>query len=166
MNKKELMDKFSLTSKQAQFVLHYSGNGTQAALKAGYSVKSAAQEASRLMSQDKIKDALNYVDTAMPVGETLTRQEVLAQLSHIVSQGTNADKLRALKELALLLGYKQEDASEDQLDRLSDAELIARAEQAVKGMIQGGLPVDRWVRTALADKVEPGLQPMEADPIG
>ena len=52
-----MADESGLTERQRRFVLEYlrnGGNGTEAAISAGYSPKAAAVQASRLLSDDKI----------------------------------------------------------------------------------------------------------------
>jgi phage terminase small subunit len=67
--------KRSLTYKQKLFVNEYLANGfnaTQAAIKAGYSVKTAGQQAARLLKNVKIKEML-----AKRVREILTETEMM-----------------------------------------------------------------------------------------
>lgn len=47
-----------LTTRQAKFVQFYDGNATKAAIKAGYSKKTARSQAQRLLTNVYIKDAI------------------------------------------------------------------------------------------------------------
>ena len=70
-----------ITQKQFRFVQEYliDMNGTQAAIRAGYSPKSARNQGSRLMTNDDILSAINLAISDI----TMTAKEVLVRLSEI-----------------------------------------------------------------------------------
>ena len=59
----------ALTAKQQAFVEAYCGNATEAALKAGYSPKTAYSQGQRLLKNDEVKAAqpLFWDDGALPL---------------------------------------------------------------------------------------------------
>lgn len=73
MNSKEL------TPKQAAFVQEYLKdlNGTQAAIKAGYSEKTAAEQASRLLSNVKVQEAVTKGREKLAARAEVTAERVL-----------------------------------------------------------------------------------------
>ncbi len=127
-----LMDKYSLTVMQARFVLAYTGNATQAAIKAGYKNPSVAGH--RLVRLDKVKQAISKpqpeIDT--PTVKLYDREALIKYWSNIIdSTGyTNAEKIKASENLARAQAVfidKQAimgQFTHEHLDRLSDNELI------------------------------------------
>jgi phage terminase small subunit len=74
-----------LTPKQRSFVEQYliSGNATEAAINAGYSAKSAASQASQLMSNPKVAVAVQQALEARAERTGITADMVLAELARI-----------------------------------------------------------------------------------
>lgn len=66
-NKKTEKQKSRLTSQQEQFCLEYiaTRNGTDAAIKAGYSPKTARQQASRLLSMPAVRERIIKLEDQM-----------------------------------------------------------------------------------------------------
>lgn len=74
-----------MSTKQLMFCTEYlkDGNGTQAAIRAGYAENSAKEQASRLLTKDNVR---NYIDTfkqQLPVTAVVTRERVLAEYAKI-----------------------------------------------------------------------------------
>ena len=68
----------SLTNKQKAFCREYviDHNGTQAAIRAGYSKKGAEVRASELLRNSKVKDYISRLETEMRVDTTMTVERV------------------------------------------------------------------------------------------
>ena len=103
----------SLTARQARFVQEYlvDLNGTQAAIRAGYSSHTAAAQAVRLLINVNVKAA---VDAGAAAQLDLTAKKVLTELlgvgyAEVASKDIRVpDKLRALELLAKHLGLLTE----------------------------------------------------------
>ena len=76
-----------LTPQQVKFVAEYvkSSNATESAIKAGYSPKTAAQSASRLLSSVKISEMIQKVKDATISSAIISKQKALEILSEIAS---------------------------------------------------------------------------------
>jgi len=72
----------NLTEKQQRFCQEYliDLNGTQAAIRAGYSKKTADMQASRMLTKDKIKDYLGGLRADIANSNKITVEKVLAGL--------------------------------------------------------------------------------------
>lgn len=73
-----IMEQYGLTYKQAKFVEYYYGNGTEAALKAGYASSSASVEACLALKMPKVKQALYERDLrekSLTIADRKERQE-------------------------------------------------------------------------------------------
>ena len=85
------------------FIRHYleTGNGTKSAILAGYSEKSAAAEASRLLRKREIKDAIDAELLRQAEMCGISATYVLEGIRAIADDPTarNADRLRALELL-------------------------------------------------------------------
>ncbi len=77
----------SLTDKQRRFVQAYliDGNGKKAAIAAGYSPKGAEVQASRMLSQAKVQQALAEARRTLAITSGVTPEWVLAQLYEMAS---------------------------------------------------------------------------------
>ena len=101
-----------LTPRQARFVKEYlvDLNGTQAAIRAGYSARTAAAQAVRLLINVKVKAAVEAGAATQHAQLDLTAEKVLTELlgvgyATVKSQDIRvSDKLRALELLAKHLG--------------------------------------------------------------
>lgn len=78
--------KQKITRKQAKFCHQYiiDLNGKQAAIRAGYSAKTAEFQASRLLSKDKVKTYLTKLQAKSRELSDITKQEVLNELGAIL----------------------------------------------------------------------------------
>ena len=105
-----------LTPRQARFVKEYlvDLNGTQAAIRAGYSSHTAAAQAVRLLINVKVKAAVDAGAEKQHAQLDLTAQKVLTELLGVGYAEVKAtdvrvsDKLRALELLAKHLGLLTE----------------------------------------------------------
>lgn len=112
-----------LTLKQQRFVDEYiiSGNATQAAIKAGYSKKTANRIATENMSKPVIKTAIDKRNAEIQSEKTMDMQEVMELLASIARGETteetvtnkgdvietatrNSDKLKALELIGKRFG--------------------------------------------------------------
>ena len=112
-----------LTSKQQRFVDEYiiSGNATQAAIKAGYSKKTANRIATENLSKPVIKTAIDKRNAEIQSEKTMDMQEVMELLASIARGETteetvtnkgdvietatrNSDKLKALELIGKRFG--------------------------------------------------------------
>jgi len=78
----ELLDQDGFTARQRAFIDHYTANGfnaTQAAISAGYSLETARQQASRLLSNVHITSEINRIYQQ----NTMSAEEILARLSEM-----------------------------------------------------------------------------------
>lgn len=75
-----------MTDKQKQFCLEYlkDCNGTQAAIRCGYSPRSARQQADRLMSKDDIRAYIDEQLQKMQKKTIASAEEVLEYLTKVV----------------------------------------------------------------------------------
>lgn len=112
-----------LTLKQQRFVDEYiiSGNATQAAIKAGYSKKTANRIATENLSKPVIKTAIDQRNAEIQSEKTMDMQEVMERLASIARGETteetvtnkgdvietatrNSDKLKALELIGKRFG--------------------------------------------------------------
>lgn len=75
-----------ITRKQAEFCHQYiiDLNGKQAAIRSGYSAKTAEFQASRLLSKDKVQKYLAILQAKSRKQSDITKQEVLDELAAIL----------------------------------------------------------------------------------
>jgi len=128
--------------RQALFVAEYlvDRNGAQAAVRAGYSPRSARQIAHRLLTKADVAAAVQEGSQAVATRLGITRDDVLkglvAAFAAAKAQNAPADMIAACREMARLLGYYPRPstagtgddatrAAETPLEALSDAELLA-----------------------------------------
>jgi phage terminase small subunit len=85
-----------LTSKQTRFVAEYLTdlNGTQAAIRAGYSAKTAPEQASRLLTNVNVAEAIFEAEAARAQRTGVTADRVVAELAKI-GFANMADYLKA-----------------------------------------------------------------------
>lgn len=81
--KEDVTEKTPLKAKQNRFCLEYikSGDGTKAAIRAGYSEKTAPQIASRLLKNVNVKARLAKLQTKLESKAIMSKTEVLEELS-------------------------------------------------------------------------------------
>lgn len=95
----------NLTPQQARFVEEYliDLNGTAAAIRAGYSAKTAPAQASRLLSHVKVREAVEEGMKARQERTALTQDEVIEDLRRLGRKAEDArDYSPAIKARELL----------------------------------------------------------------
>lgn len=130
-----------LTTRQARFVEEYlvDGNGTQAAIRAGYSASGAYTEASRLLRNAEIANAIKTRQEADSERLRVSRERVVAMLLAAYDQARvqaePAAMVSAARELGRLMGFYAPTQSRVELDlaaagyrgrfeTMTDAELL------------------------------------------
>jgi len=108
-----------LTDKQQRFIEEYlvDSNGKQAAIRAGYSEKTAEVQASRLLSYAKIKEAVVVLQEKTSAKLEITREGLLKDLINIVEDhkgkgGFPPHALRAIEMLLKAQGWNEPDKTE------------------------------------------------------
>ena len=131
----------TLTAKQARFVQEYlvDGNGTGAAVRAGYGVAGARVAACRALTNDNVQKALQARQSADATRLSIKRENILAQLVEAVElareQSNPMGMITGLREIGKMLGFyavetkrvEFSNAGEGTMKRLSqmtDAELV------------------------------------------
>lgn len=82
------MSEKRLTYKQKQFCYEYiinGGNGTKAAIKAGYSSTSASSSAYKLLEQDYIKDYIEKISDEALKSKELSCEQIMSKLVDIIN---------------------------------------------------------------------------------
>jgi len=105
-----------LTNKQARFVVEYQRdqNATQAAIRAGYSVKNAGKLGPRLVGNSRIAEAIEREVKVRLVQVGVYAEKVLAELAK-VAFSNDKDKVRALENLMKYLNlYPSEKKSDSE----------------------------------------------------
>ncbi len=139
-----------LPPKQAKFVAEYlrDGNGTRAALAAGYGEGGAHVTASRLLKNAKVAAAVHTSQCELEAKHEMSRDRVVQELLGAVeiakAKGDAAAMIRGWTEVGKLMGYYQPDKTTqihvnisakrliDQLETMSDAELLQEVERLSK----------------------------------
>jgi phage terminase small subunit len=124
-----------LTPKQAAFCREYiqDCNATQAAIRAGYSARTARQQAADLLTKPNIAEHLNSLRKPLESEAIATYERACARMTEIMDSGSDGDAIRACDRLAKLRGWDQptrvqtEDTTPPTYDlrALSDDELAA-----------------------------------------
>lgn len=109
----------SLTDKQKAFVREYliDSNGTQAAIRAGYSENSARQIADQLMSKEEIKQAIRENQKNLEQRSDLSKLDIL-EMHKQIAELTRYDinhchkAIKAASEISRMLGYYEAEKHE------------------------------------------------------
>lgn len=131
------MKQDGLTLRQRQFCFEYmiDFNGTQAAIRAGYSPKSAKSTATEILSYPHVKAFISDLQKARHATAIMTREEVLANITTIARKedAKDADKLKADelmgRHYALFTDKQVVDVGEETLDRVEGMTLAQRKER-------------------------------------
>ena len=103
-----------LNPKRQRFCEEYlkDSNGTQAAIRAGYSAKTAEVQASQLLSILNVKEHIAGLRAELSAEMEMSRELLVTKMQAIVDNtaSTNADKTRAASLIADMCGYKREAA--------------------------------------------------------
>jgi len=91
-NLQTLVDIMALNAKQQRFVEEYlvDLNATQAAIRAGYSKRTAEQQGSRLLSNVKVAKAVSKAQEALSERAGITQERVLKRFEQIAFADPNA----------------------------------------------------------------------------
>lgn len=83
----ELMDEEGINHQQATFVVEYlkDKNGTQAAVRAGYSEKTANEQAARLLANVSVADAINKQLKALAIRTLINADEIVANMWQVAT---------------------------------------------------------------------------------
>lgn len=130
-----------MTDKQKRFCEEYiiDCNGTQAAIRAGYSKKAARQIADKLMSKADIRGYIDERLEQLRSEKTAEAREVLEYLTSVM-RGEHTEQVLKLSEEG---GQVITDINVSEKDRLKAAELIGKRYGLFKENIDvsGSLPV-------------------------
>lgn len=107
----------ALNEKQQLFINEYliDFNATQAAIRAGYSEKTAYSQGQRLLKQVEIKDALNKAQEKTINKLEITREQVIQDLIFIKEKNIEdwpPHALKALEMINKMLGFNEPDKQE------------------------------------------------------
>lgn len=110
--KKEPVPKLFLNDKQEMFCREYitDFNGTKAAIRAGYSEKSAAEQASELLTKPKIQERVDTLIEERARALTVTQDWVISRLQEVAR--------RCLQEVRPLKGPFGTDVKDDEGNQL------------------------------------------------
>ncbi len=132
----------SLTERQQQFVVEYleCRQTVKAAIRAGYSAKTATHSGWKLLKNPQIRRKIEAGVTAAKQTQAVGRESVMAELARMAFASSdqekepvrNADKLRALDILARILGLYGTNKAADEMPDL--AEQLRRARLRLERM--------------------------------
>ena len=98
-----------LTTKQARFVEEYcvDGNGTRAAIRAGYSPRTARQIAYENLTKPYICDEIEQQQAMKSVEAQLTKEWVIQRLLAVATDMRigGSTRVRAIVQIARIMGY-------------------------------------------------------------
>ena len=143
-----------ISAKRRRFAEEYvlDGNATAAAIRAGYSARSAHVTACRMLKEPVVQAAVAERQALVAEELEVTRQEVMRGLLEAVEiarvQADPSAMVKAWSEIARMCGYyapvkQRVDVSVsaqrmvDQFEVMSDAELLRLADQAVPAEVEG-----------------------------
>lgn len=119
-----------LTPKQRKFCMEYmiDYNGTQAAIRAGYSDKTAPQQASRLLSKADVVEYIDKLELKVLAKSIISAEQVLEGVSKIAEDKNEktADRIRAYEflgkhyDLTTSTTTRVEDWHTDAIEKIQD----------------------------------------------
>lgn len=118
-------DLSELNEKQISFCIEYlkDFNGTQAAIRAGYSEKSAYSQAHDLLKKPEISDYIKSISELTFKSIGLDSQRIIAEIASIAFS-EDSSKKEKLKALEILLKYKELNPGEDDEDNTFTVEFV------------------------------------------
>ena len=134
-----LSSKSGLNNKQLRFVMEYltDSNGKQAAIRAGYSPKTAEVQASRLLSNVKVKAAVaegqKFLQEKTETEAEWVRRRLKEEADDRSEFSTHAGRIRALEILGRINGIFEKD-NRQKTDPLRD--LLAGLSGNVFGVVR------------------------------
>lgn len=130
-----------MSPKQERFVQEYlkDSNGTQAAIRAGYSPRTADQQASRLLTKVKVAQAVKAKQEKASVKAELTLDAHIATLAELRDEARAASQYPAAIAAEISRGkavglYVERTTQVKDTSKLSDAELEAEDKRLRKGL--------------------------------
>ena len=106
----------SLTDKRRAFVREYliDFNGTQAAIRAGYSKNSARQQAEQILRLEYIQEEITKGKKRLEEKATLSKLDILGKLEDIMNdvnlaRTNTGNKIKAIEVYNKMLGYNEPD---------------------------------------------------------
>jgi hypothetical protein len=147
-NVTKYMDEYGLNKRQVLFAIYYDGNATSSARKAGYS--SPHVQGSRVLGNASVKRLIDTLTARESTRDNiLTREELMQIWSELAAdpKARWSDRLKAMDSLGKAHGIfidKQAimgQLSVEHLDRLSDAELMAKLSDGLATLASLGLPI-------------------------
>jgi len=109
-----------MTPKQAAFVSEYmiDHNGTQAAIRAGYSKRTARQQAVELLAADDIRHAIQAAELSAQLRNSITLDDLLSELEDArqlaKGEGQASAMVSATMSKAKMLGFDKPQPSNGQ----------------------------------------------------
>ncbi len=99
-----------LSALKQRFVHEYlvDGNASQAAVRAGYSAKTAGSQGARLLKQADVAAALAVEQAVLAERNKLSANWVIERLRAVADAGLRGDSVRALEILCKVLGITRE----------------------------------------------------------
>lgn len=122
------MRTLQLTTRQARFVEEYlvDGNGTQAAIRAGYSASGAYTEASRLLRNAEVARAIKTRQETDSERLRVSRERIVSMLlaayDQARAQAEPAAMVSAARELGRLMGFYAPTQARVEVDVVASAE--------------------------------------------
>lgn len=144
------MSKMALTARQARFVAEYliDLNATQAAIRAGYSKKTAEQQGFQLLKKTSVAEAIQSAQANRAKRTEITQDDVLRELAKVgFATMRRFIYVDASGEPVINLT----DTPDDNLDALSEVQTETRYERDPDG--EGELRPVRKVKIKLHDKL-------------
>lgn len=121
-----------MTPKQAAFVSEYmiDHNGTQAAIRAGYSKRTARQQAVELLASGEVQQAIKVAETAAQQRNAITVDDLLSELEDARQlakmEGQASAMVSATMAKAKMLGFdKPQPSNGQQVHGVTRIELVA-----------------------------------------
>ena len=130
-----------LTLKQTRFVLEYvanGGNGTQAAIAAGYAVKSAAEVASENLRKAHVVSAVEEHEHAIAEAAGITPERlatmIMAEAKGLVEDSTQTGRIAAMRLLSDFVG--KFDKNKQRLEHSGGIDLSNKSDEELAEMLK------------------------------
>jgi len=117
----------ALNDRQIRFCKEYviDFNATRSAIEAGYSEESARATSSRLLTNDNIQKYIQKLQSDKSKELNITFEDVVSKLYDIGNkeQARDGDKIKALEQVAKLLGFYEKDNNQKKTDTVTIFEI-------------------------------------------
>lgn len=140
-----------LSARQAAFVREYlvDGNGTQAAIRAGYSKKTANEQASRLLAKNNIREAVaagqQKIAEATETEAEWVRRRLREEATDYSEFASHSARIRALELLGKINGVFE-------VDNKQKADGLATLLSGLQGNVIGADPAARMAESEPDDE--------------